>query len=148
MSGKISQRLMTLSPAGTGPTGAALTTTIRSTFAACIAPRMERVLREATGSSLRPRGPTAKSTASLPWIAACSVSDSCRPATLSTVRAGSLIGSRFGTRTTAVTPVSTRECLCYKLFADPAGRAVNSDVHLIRAFLPIHDFSTWFPKSC
>src|SRR6266498_1740320 len=76
------RRLTKLSPPGTGPTGTALTATKRRTPVASIARRIPRVAVEATGPSLRPRGPTPEIAASLPSSAGRSVSGSVRPETV------------------------------------------------------------------
>src|SRR6266536_3402262 len=82
------RRLTKLSPSGTGPTGTALTATKRRTPVASIARRIPRVAVEATGPSLRPRGPTPEIAASLPSSAGRSVSGSVRPGTATTSSAG------------------------------------------------------------
>src|SRR6266498_838656 len=97
------RRLTKLSPSGTGPTGTALTATKRRTPVASIARRIPRVAVEATGPSLRPRGPTPEIAASLPSSAGRSVSGSVRPGTATTSSAGWFTSNRAGSRTTAVT---------------------------------------------
>src|SRR6266508_2313470 len=97
------RRLTKLSPPGTGPTGTALTATKRRTPVASIARRIPRVAVEATGPSLRPRGPTPEIAASLPSSAGRSVSGSVRPGTATTSSAGWFTSNRAGSRTTAVT---------------------------------------------
>ena len=103
MNGSKIRRLTKLSPSGTGPTGTALTATKRRTPLASIARRIPRVVFEATGPSLRPRGPTPEIAASLPSSAARSTSGSVRPGTVATSSAGWLTSNRAGSRTTAVT---------------------------------------------
>src|SRR6266498_2763572 len=97
------RRLTKLSPPGTGPTGTAITATKRRTPVASIARRIPRVAVEATGPSLRPRGPTPEIAASLPSSAGRSVSGSVRPGTATTSSAGWFTSNRAGSRTTAVT---------------------------------------------
>src|SRR6266511_103025 len=65
--------------------------------------RIRRVAVEATGPSLRPRGPTPEIAASLPSSAGRSVSGSVRPGTATTSSAGWFTSNRAGSRTTAVT---------------------------------------------
>ncbi|OLB66949.1 MAG: hypothetical protein AUI10_01335 [Actinobacteria bacterium 13_2_20CM_2_72_6] len=109
------RRLSQLSSAGTGPAGAALSATNRRTPVSARASRMPRVAVEATGPSLRPRGPIAEITASTPSSAGRSGSGSDRSRAVTTSSAGCASANRAGSRTTAVTlspAASARRTTC------------------------------------
>jgi hypothetical protein len=99
MNGSSTRRFRNVSSSATGPTGAALTATIRWTPAARMARRISRVAVDATGPSLRPRGPMPDSTASHGSSAVSAV----RSGAVTTVSEAWSAENLAASRTTAVT---------------------------------------------